>query len=54
MVEDNSKTYVAVVCTGGDPDVELYTIGSTGTLTKFTTATTGSGSNEATSLSATH
>jgi 6-phosphogluconolactonase len=54
MVEDNSKTYVAVVCTGGDPDVELYTIGTTGALTKFTTATTGTDPTEASSLAATH
>jgi DNA-binding beta-propeller fold protein YncE len=54
MVEDNSKTYVAVVCTGGNPDVELYTIGTTGALTKFTTATTGTDPTEASSLAATH
>jgi 6-phosphogluconolactonase len=54
MVEDNSKTYVAVVCTGGDPDMELYTIGTTGALTKFTTATTGTDPTEASSLAATH
>lgn len=60
MVEDNSKTYVAVVDSGANDagsnyDLELYTIGSTGALTKFKTATTGTtSSNNASSLAATH
>ena len=54
MVEDNSKTYLAVVNAGGGPDLELFTIGSTGALTKFTTATTGTDPTEATSIAATH
>ncbi len=59
LVEDNSKTYVAVVDSGANDsgtnyDIEMYTIGSTGALTKFTTATTGTTPTEANSLAATH
>jgi hypothetical protein len=54
MVEDNSKTYLAVVNEGGNPDLELFTIGSTGALTKLTTATTGTDPTEASSIAATH
>jgi 6-phosphogluconolactonase len=54
MVEDSSDTYIAVACAGGDPDLEVYTIGTGGALTKFTTATTGTDPTEATSLAVTH
>jgi 6-phosphogluconolactonase len=54
MVEDKSDTYIAVACEGGNPDLELYSIGSSGALTKFATATTGTDPTEATSLAVTH
>jgi 6-phosphogluconolactonase len=54
MVEDKSDTYIAVACEGGNPDLELYTIGTGGALTKFATATTGTDPTEATSLAVTH
>jgi 6-phosphogluconolactonase len=54
IVEDSSDTYIAVACAGGDPDLELYTIGSTGALTKLSTATTGTDPTQATSLAVTH
>jgi 6-phosphogluconolactonase len=54
MVEDNSDTYIAVACAGGNPDLEIYTIGTSGALTKLTTETTGTDPTEATSLAVTH
>lgn len=59
MVEDKSDTYVAVICAGGTPDLQLFTIGSStsstpGGLTSFATATTGTDPAEASSIAATH
>lgn len=54
MVEDKSDLYIAVACAGGNPDLEVYTIGTTGALTKFQTATTGTDPTQATSLAASH
>jgi 6-phosphogluconolactonase len=53
IVEDSSDTYIAVACANGDPDLELYTIGTGGALTKFATATTGTDPTQATSLAVT-
>jgi 6-phosphogluconolactonase len=54
MVEDKTDTYIAVACAGGDPDLEVYTIGTGGALTKFQTETTGTDPAQATSLAVTH
>jgi 6-phosphogluconolactonase len=54
MVEDKTDTYIAVACAGGAPDVEVFTFGTTGALTKFATATTGTDPTQATSLAVTH
>jgi 6-phosphogluconolactonase len=54
MVEDSSNTYIAVACAGGKPDLEVYTIGTTGALTKLTTETTGTDPTQATSLAVSH
>ncbi len=54
MVEDKSDTYLAVVNAGGNPDLEIFTIGSGGALTKLTTATTGTDPTVASSIAATH
>jgi DNA-binding beta-propeller fold protein YncE len=42
LTEDVSHAYIAVACTGGSPDVQVFTIGTTttpGGLTSFATAT---------------
>lgn len=55
MVEDNSKTYLAVICAGGNPDLQVFSINSsTGALTSFKTATTGTDPTEARVIAATH
>jgi 6-phosphogluconolactonase len=54
MVEDKTDTYIAVACAGGSPDLEVFTFGTTGALTKFATATTGTDPTQATSLAVTH
>lgn len=55
MVEDNSKTYLAVVCAGGNPDLQVFSINSsTGALTSFKTATTGTNPANARVIAATH
>ena len=56
MVEDKTKTYIAVVCAGGSPDLQVFTIGTTtpGALTSLGTATTGTDPTEASSIAATH
>jgi 6-phosphogluconolactonase len=56
MVEDSSDTYIAVVCAGGSPDIQLFTISSTtpGALTSFETGTTGTDPTEASAIAATH
>jgi 6-phosphogluconolactonase len=54
IVEDSTDTYIAVACAGGNPDLEVYTIGTGGALTEFKTATTGTDPTQATSLAFTH
>lgn len=55
LVEDNSHTYLAVVCAGGNPDLQMFSINSTtGALTSFKTATTGTDPTDATTIAATH
>ena len=54
IVEDKSDTYIAVACAGGSPDLEIYTIGTTGALTEFKSETTGTDPTQATSLAVTH
>ncbi len=45
MVEDNSKGYLAVVCPGGTPDLQLFAItASTGALTSAVSQSTGTSS----------
>lgn len=55
MVEDKSDTYLAVANAGGSPDLQVFTINtSTGGLTSYKTASTGSSSPNATTIAATH
>jgi 6-phosphogluconolactonase len=54
IVEDSSNTYIAVACEGGNPDLELYTIGTGGALTEFAKGTTGTDPTDATSLAVSH
>src|SRR5579872_1472632 len=55
MVEDKTDTYLAVVNAGGNPDLQVFTISSsTGALTSFKTASTGTSPANATTLAATH
>lgn len=55
MIEDKSHTYLAVVCSGGAPDMQVFSINSTtGVLTSFKTATTGNDPTQATVIAATH
>lgn len=57
MVEDKSNTYIAVICSGGSPDLQVFKFDSTtaGALDSFATAKTGTATtNQATSLAATH
>jgi 6-phosphogluconolactonase (cycloisomerase 2 family) len=56
MVEDKTKAYIAVVCAGGNSDLEVYSISATtpGALVPYKTATTGTDPVEASSIAATH
>lgn len=56
MVEDKSHTYVAVLCAGGNPDLQVFSFNTTtaGALQSFATAKTGTDPTEASSLAATH
>lgn len=56
LVEDKTDAYIAVVCAGGSPDLQVFSISSTtaGALTAFATAKTGTDPTEATSIAATH
>lgn len=55
LVEDNGHAYLAVVCAGGNPDLQVLSINSaTGALTSFKTATTGTDPTDATTIAATH
>lgn len=55
MVEDKTDTYLAVVNATGNPDLQVFTINSsTGALSSFKTASTGTSPATATSIAATH
>jgi len=56
MVEDKSDTYIAVICSGGSPDLQLFTFNGSnaGALTSLATEKTGTDPTEATSIAATH
>ncbi|MGC2300144.1 MAG: beta-propeller fold lactonase family protein, partial [Acidobacteriaceae bacterium] len=56
MVEDKTDAYIAVICAGGNPDLQVFQIGSTtpGALTSLATAKTGTDPANASSLAATH
>jgi 6-phosphogluconolactonase (cycloisomerase 2 family) len=41
LIEDSTNTYIAAACSGGDPDLQIFKIGTTGALTSFATAATG-------------
>jgi DNA-binding beta-propeller fold protein YncE len=43
LAEDTTNTYIAVACSGGTPDLQVFTLGTTtaGALDSFATATTG-------------
>ncbi|HVT98471.1 MAG TPA: beta-propeller fold lactonase family protein, partial [Acidobacteriaceae bacterium] len=55
LVEDKTKAYIAVVCSGGNSDLQVFSISSTtpGALTSFATAKTGTDPTSASSLAAT-
>lgn len=55
MVEDKTDTYLAVVNAGGSPDLQVFSIdSSTGALTSFKTASTGTSPANATTIAATN
>lgn len=54
LVEDNSHTYIAAICSGGNADLETYTIGTGGALTSFKNSATGTDPTQASSVAATH
>jgi len=51
---DNSHKYVLAVSSGGSPDLEVYSVGSSGALTSTATSTTGSDPTLATAIALTH
>jgi DNA-binding beta-propeller fold protein YncE len=56
MVEDKTDAYIAVICTGGGPDLQVFKFdaATAGALDSFATAKTGTDPTEATALAATH
>jgi 6-phosphogluconolactonase len=54
LVEDNSHTYIAAICSGGNADLETYTIGTSGVLASFKNSATGTDPSQASSVAATH
>lgn len=54
LVEDNSKTYIAAICSGGNADLDTYTIGTGGVLASFKNSATGTDPTQASSVAATH
>jgi 6-phosphogluconolactonase len=56
MVEDKSDSYVAVLCAGGNPDLQIFKFNAStaGALQSFATASTGTDPTEASSIAATH
>ena len=56
MVEDKSDSYIAVICAGGNPDLQVFKFNAStaGALQSFATAKTGTDPTEASSLAATH
>ena len=56
LVEDKTKAYIAVVCSGGNPDLQVFSISATtpGALTSFATAKTGTDPTGASSLVGTY
>jgi len=56
MVEDKSDTYIAVVCAGGNPDLQMFSFGGStaGALISFAKSTTGTDPTEASTIAATH
>lgn len=56
MVEDKTDAYIAVICAGGGPDLQIFKFDATtaGALDSVTSAKTGTDPTEATALAATH
>lgn len=56
MVEDKTDSYIAMVCAGGNPDLQVFQFSTTtpGALVSLAESTTGVDPTEATSLAATH
>jgi 6-phosphogluconolactonase (cycloisomerase 2 family) len=56
LVEDKTKAYIAVICSGGNPDLQVFSISSTtpGALTSFAKAQTGTDPTGASSLAGTY
>jgi hypothetical protein len=55
LAEDKTDTYIAVVCAGGSPDLQLFSFAGTtaGALTSVATSTTGTDPTVAASLAGT-
>ncbi len=54
LVEDNSHTYLAAICSGGNADLETYTIDTGGELSSLKNSATGADPTQASSGAATH
>lgn len=56
MVEDKTSTYIAVICSGGNPDLQVFKFDTTtaGALDSLATAKTGTDPTDASALAATH
>jgi DNA-binding beta-propeller fold protein YncE len=56
MVEDKTDTYIALICAGGGPDLQVFKFDATtvGALDSVATAKTGTDPTEATAIAATH
>ena len=56
IVEDKTHTYIAVACTGGTPDLQVFSISTStpGALTNFATASTGNDPTNAFAVVASH
>jgi hypothetical protein len=56
MVEDKTDAYLAVICAGGNPDLQVFQFDATtaGALDSLATAKTGTDPTDASALAATH
>lgn len=56
MVEDKTDAYIAVICAGGSPDLQVFKFDATtaGALDSLATSKTGTDPTQASALAATH